>query len=138
LYGLEGALATRVRAAFRAAKWQEHSLQVAKAAVRRECLLADASAIMDRYANDRIVYCRRLEVRFDGESGFDAASGEEAGVTRGFYADVAEALLSVDNVAGILLIKLFICCSSGIVGKGSADGCWRDRQRVVKVTVLDP
>ena len=105
LYGMEEALATRVRAAFSAVKWQEHSLQVAKAAVRRESLLADASAIMERYANDDSVARRRLEVRFDGESGFDAASGDEAGVTRGFYADVAETLLSTDLVAGV-------CCSS--------------------------
>jgi HECT-domain (ubiquitin-transferase) len=104
LYGMEEALATRVRAAFRAVKWQEHSLQVAKAAVRRDRLLTDAAAVMDSYTNDRSVCRRRLEVRFEGESGFDAASGDEAGVTRGFYADVAEALLSAENVAGV-------CCS---------------------------
>jgi HECT-domain (ubiquitin-transferase) len=101
LYGMEEALATRVRASFRAAMWQEHSLQVAKASVRREFLLNDATVIMDRYANDPLVCRRRLEVRFDGESGFDAASGDEAGVTRGFYADVAEALLSADIIANI-------------------------------------
>lgn len=101
LYGMEEALATRVRAAFSAVKWQEHSLQVAKAAVRRENLLADASSIMECYANDDSVCRRRLEVRFEGESGFDAASGDEAGVTRGFYADVAETLLSTDLVAGV-------------------------------------
>ena len=105
LYGMEEALASRVKAAFRAAKWQEHALQVAKAAVRRDRLLADASSIMDKYTNDRTVCRRRLEVRFEGESGFDAASGDEAGVTRGFYADVAEAILSMDIVAGV-------CCSS--------------------------
>lgn len=101
LYGMEEALANRVRAAFRAVKWQEHTLQVAKAAVRRDRLLTDAAAVMDSYTNDRSICRRRLEVRFEGESGFDAASGDEAGVTRGFYADVAEALLSVDNVAGV-------------------------------------
>ena len=105
LYGMEEALASRVKAAFRAAKWQEHGLQVAKAAVRRHRLLSDAALIMDKYTNDRAVCRRRLEVRFEGESGFDAASGDEAGVTRGFYADVAEALLSLDIVAGV-------CCSS--------------------------
>lgn len=104
LYGMEEALATRVRAAFRAVKWQEHSLQVAKAAVRRDRLLIDAAAVMDSYTNDRSVRRRRLEVRFKGESGFDAASGDEAGVTRGFYADVAEALLSAESVASV-------CCS---------------------------
>lgn len=102
LYGMEETLAARVRAAFRAAKWQEHSLQVAKAAVRRDNILEDAAAIMERYAKDPTVNRRRLEVRFDGETGFDAASGDEAGVTRGFYADVAEALLSSENVAGVL------------------------------------
>jgi HECT-domain (ubiquitin-transferase) len=101
LYGMEEALASRVKAAFRAAKWQEHALQVAKAAVRRDRLLSDASSIMDKYTNDRTVCRRRLEVRFEGESGFDAASGDEAGVTRGFYADVAEALISLDIVAGV-------------------------------------
>jgi hypothetical protein len=100
LYGMEEALASRVKSAFRAAKWQEHALQVAKAAVRRDRLLLDAASIMDEYTNDRTVCRRRLEVRFEGESGFDAASGDEAGVTRGFYADVAEALLSLDIVAG--------------------------------------
>ena len=105
LYGMEENLASRVKAAFRGAKWQEHMLQVAKAVVRRDRLLSDASSIMDRYTNDRTVCRRRLEVRFEGESGFDAASGDEAGVTRGFYADVAEALLSLDIVAGV-------CCSS--------------------------
>jgi hypothetical protein len=99
LYGMEETLAARVRASFRAARWQEHSLQVAKAAVRREYILTDAAAIMKRYATDRTVNRRRLEVRFEGESGFDAASGDEAGVTRGFYADVAEALLSSEIVA---------------------------------------
>lgn len=101
LYGMEEALAGRVRAAFRAVKWQEHSLQVAKAAVRRDKLVHDATSIMEHYANDDTLCRRRLEVRFDGESGFDAAAGDEAGVTRGFYADVAEALLACDNVAGV-------------------------------------
>jgi HECT-domain (ubiquitin-transferase) len=105
LYGMEEALAARVRAAFRAVKWQEHALQVAKAAVRRDRLLADAAAVMESYTKDRSVCRRRLEVRFEGESGFDAASGDEAGVTRGFFADVAEALLSINIVAGV-------CCSS--------------------------
>jgi hypothetical protein len=101
LYGMEETLAARVRSAFRAAKWQEHSLQVAKAAVRRDCILMDAATIMERYAQDETVNRRRLEVRFEGETGFDAASGDEAGVTRGFYADVAEALLSSEHVAGV-------------------------------------
>jgi hypothetical protein len=100
LYGMEEALAARVKAAFRAQRWDERALQVAKAAVRRESLLLDAAAVMAGYVNDPKVCRRRLEVRFDGESGFDAASGDEAGVTRGFYADVAEALLSCDHVAG--------------------------------------
>jgi hypothetical protein len=101
LYGMEEALASRVRAAFRAVKWKEHSLEVAKAAVHRETLLLDADAIMEKYAADEALNRRRLEIRFDGESGFDAASGDEAGVTRGFYADVAELLLSSDTVAGV-------------------------------------
>uniref|UniRef100_A0A7S3KWR1 HECT domain-containing protein n=1 Tax=Amphora coffeiformis TaxID=265554 RepID=A0A7S3KWR1_9STRA len=101
LYGMEEALATRVRAAFRAVKWKEHALEVAKAVIRRGNLLADADTIMAKYATDKKVNRRRLEVRFEGESGFDAASGDEAGVTRGFYADVAEALLSSDLVANV-------------------------------------
>lgn len=60
-----------------------------------------AAAVMNRYATDEKVCRRRLEVRFENESGFDAASGDEAGVTRGFYADVAESLLSSENVAGV-------------------------------------
>jgi len=101
LYGMEEALASRVRASFRAEKWEEKVLQVAKAVVRRKSLLADADSIMERYSSDSRVRRRRLEVRFDGESGFDAASGTEAGVTRGFYADVAESLLSSENVSGV-------------------------------------
>jgi hypothetical protein len=101
LYGMEEALAAKVRAAFRAVKWQEHSLQVVKALVRRETLLADAAIVMEKYSKEGKVSNRRLEVLFEGESGFDAASGTEAGVTRGFYADVAEALLSSDCVAGV-------------------------------------
>jgi hypothetical protein len=100
LYGMEEALAARVRAAFKAVKWHEHSLDVAKIVVRREKLLSDATIAMQKYANDPTLFRRRLEVRFDGESGFDAASGNEAGVTRGFYADVAEALLLSDTAAG--------------------------------------
>lgn len=99
LYGMEEALASRVTASFRAQRWEEHSLQVAKAVVRRETLLIDATNLMERYASDEKMCHRRLEVRFEGESGFDAASGTEAGVTRGFYADVAEALLSSDHVS---------------------------------------
>lgn len=99
LYGMEEALASRVTAAFRAQRWQELSLDCAKAAIRRATLLPDAASVMNRYAKDARVRHRRLEVRFDGESGFDAASGSEAGVTRGFYADVAEALLSCEHVS---------------------------------------
>ena len=58
-------------------------------------------SIMDQYCGDANLFRRRLEVRFDGESGFDAASGDEAGVTRGFYADIAEALMSCETVAGV-------------------------------------
>jgi HECT-domain (ubiquitin-transferase) len=65
-------------------------------------LIEDAMSIMEQYSKDPRLNRRRLEVRFDGESGFDAASGDEAGVTRGFYADVAEALLSCDLVAGVI------------------------------------
>lgn len=114
LYGMEEALAARVRASFRAVRWQEHVLQVAKAQIRREHLLMDADAAMEQYASDKSVFRRRLEVRFKGESGFDAASGNEAGVTRGFYADVAEALLCCENVAGVY------CSSSCSVPPGVA------------------
>lgn len=98
IYGMEEALAARVAAAFRAQNWEEQSLLCVKAAVRRTELLKDAASVMEQYSSDYKVRRRRLEVRFEGESGFDAASGTEAGVTRGFYADVAEALSSCDNV----------------------------------------
>jgi len=103
LYGMEEALAARVRASFRSQKWQERALQVAKAAIRRDRLLADAAAVVDSYAQDNFVRRRRLEVRFEGESGFDAASGDQAGVTRGFYSDVAEKLLSCEHVSSVYL-----------------------------------
>ena len=115
LYGMEETLANRVRSTFRAMKWKEHSLEVVKAAVRRDQLLTDAAHVMERYAMDDSVCRRRLEVRFDGESGFDAASGDEAGVTRGFYADVAEALLSCDNVAGV-----YCSTSCSLVGESAS------------------
>eukprot|EP00543_Licmophora_paradoxa_P006147 CAMPEP_0202444320 /NCGR_PEP_ID=MMETSP1360-20130828/3445_1 /ASSEMBLY_ACC=CAM_ASM_000848 /TAXON_ID=515479 /ORGANISM="Licmophora paradoxa, Strain CCMP2313" /LENGTH=1953 /DNA_ID=CAMNT_0049060293 /DNA_START=27 /DNA_END=5888 /DNA_ORIENTATION=- len=99
LYGMEEALKARVNAAFRAQKWKERTLQCVKAAVHRETLLADAASIMDSYANNPSIKQRRLEIRFAGESGFDAASGDEAGVTRGFYADIAESLLNVEFVS---------------------------------------
>jgi len=103
LYGMEEALAARVNAAFRAQKWDERYLQCVKAAIRRRHLLKDASIVMDHYATELNVNRRRLEIRFEGESGFDAASGDEAGVTRGFYADVAEDLLSCNHVCNGLL-----------------------------------
>ncbi|OEU17094.1 hypothetical protein FRACYDRAFT_237502 [Fragilariopsis cylindrus CCMP1102] len=101
LYGMEDALATRVRASFRAEGWEEMTLQVAKAAIHRKSLLSDAMSIMKQFCSDPRLNRRRLEIRFDGESGFDASTGDEAGVTRGFYADVAESLLSCDLVAGV-------------------------------------
>lgn len=101
LYGMEETLAARVRTAFRKEEWEEMSLQVAKAAIHRDSLLSDGLSIMDQYSSNSRLSRRRLEVRFDGESGFDAASGDEAGVTRGFYADIAEALMSCDTVAGV-------------------------------------
>jgi hypothetical protein len=55
LYRIEELQVARVRAAFRAVKWQEHSLQVAKAEVRRDRLLTDAAVLMDSYTNDREV-----------------------------------------------------------------------------------
>ena len=97
LYGMEEALAARVNAAFRAQKWDERMLQSVKATMRRDFLIEDAAIVMEHYATDSTANRRRLEVRFEGESGFDAASGDEAGVTRGFYADVAEDLLKVTH-----------------------------------------
>ena len=81
------------------------SLESVKAVVCRDSLLSDAAFVMDKYSTASCLRERRLEVRFEGESGFDAASGDEAGVTRGFYADVAEALLSCDHVARIHLVS---------------------------------
>ncbi|GKY93743.1 hypothetical protein MPSEU_000341400 [Mayamaea pseudoterrestris] len=120
LYGMEEALAARVKATFRAAKWEEHTLQVAKASIRREQLLADAAAIMHLYASDKTIYHRRLEIRFEGESGFDLASGTEAGVTRGFYADVAECLLATENVAGVNGPSA--CSDSSIISRADSLG----------------
>eukprot|EP00934_Nitzschia_sp_Nitz4_P003384 Nitzschia sp. Nitz4//scaffold92_size79448//25933//35941//NITZ4_005388-RA/size79448-processed-gene-0.72-mRNA-1//-1//CDS//3329560177//3374//frame0 len=116
LYGMEEALAARVRAAFRAEKWEEHALEAVKVAVSREMLLSDAITAMDQYATTSFLNRRRLEVRFTGESGFDAASGDEAGVTRGFYADVAEALLSCDVVAGV---GASVICPDGVSGSSA-------------------
>jgi hypothetical protein len=99
LYGMEEALSNKAKAAFRNENWDEQGLEVAKAAVSRDVLISDAMRVMNMYANDERLHHRRLEVRFNGESGFDS-SGESAGVTRGYYSDVAEALQSCDLVAG--------------------------------------
>lgn len=106
LYGMEESLANRVKAAFRAHNWDEHALEVAKAAVERESLLSDAEKIFEKICQADRVCGRRLEVRFENESGFDAAAGSQAGVTRGFFADVAEALLSCDNVSGVQCVQI--------------------------------
>lgn len=87
------------------------SLQVSKAAIHRDSLLPDAISIMRQYCSDARLNRRRLEIRFNGESGFDAASGDEAGVTRGFYADIAEALMSCDTVAGV---NFSLTCGLGL------------------------
>jgi hypothetical protein len=112
------ALGARIRSSFRAEGWQELSIEVAKAAIHRDLLISDAMSIMDQYSSDPRLNRRRLEVRFDGESGFDAASGDEAGVTRGFYADVAEALLSCDVVAGVCFSA---ACPEGTNTLGTMD-----------------
>ena len=75
--------------------------------MHRDSLLSDAVFLMVRYSAASRLRKRRLEVRFEGESGFDAASEDEAVVTIGFYADVAEASLSCDYVAGIRLVSTF-------------------------------
>jgi len=111
LYGMEEALGARIRSSFRAEGWEETALQVAKAVVHRDLLIADAMSIMEQYATDPLLNRRRLEVRFEGESGFDAASGDEAGVTRGFYADVAENLLNCEYVAGV---SFSLTCATGL------------------------
>lgn len=85
LYGMEENLSNRVKAAFRAEQWEEKALDVAKAAIERDHLLSDAEKIFEKIAMADSVCGRRLEVRFFGESGFDAAAGPEAGVTRGFF-----------------------------------------------------
>lgn len=105
LYGMEESLSNRIKAAFRAEQWQEYALEVAKAAVERDCLLSDAEKIFERIAKADHICGRRIEVRFSKESGFDASTGSEAGVTRGFYADVAEALLSCENVSGVNCVQ---------------------------------
>jgi len=101
LYSMEEAIKSRITVKFEAHDWRERSLESVKAVVHRDSLLSDAAFLMDKFSRASCLQKRRLEVRFEGESGFDAASGDEAGVTRGFYADVAEALINCDHVAGI-------------------------------------
>ena len=105
LYGMEETLKTRLSEAFKVQRWEERSLECVKASVCRDTLLKDAAIMMEKYSNNNTLKQRRLEIRFEGESGFDAASGDEAGVTRGFYADIAEALLKCDHVAGVFSLK---------------------------------
>jgi hypothetical protein len=137
LYGMEEALASRVQSAFRAQRWRERSLQCAKVSVRRESLLADAAAAMERYACEDAARRRRLEIRFEGESGFDAASGEEAGVTRGFYADVAEALVSADHVSPLHCPPMK-SCPDGFASMGGSIECEMEIANVTKLPLWIP
>jgi hypothetical protein len=52
---------------------------------------------MERYTSVDSLSRRRLGFASTANQA-DAASGDEAGVTRGFYADVAEALISMWNM----------------------------------------
>ncbi|GMH67366.1 hypothetical protein TrLO_g5893 [Triparma laevis f. longispina] len=97
LYTLEESLKSQVATAFKRQRWSEHWLQSAKGIVRRSKLLGDAAYIMAAYAQNESARRRRLEIQFTGESGFDASSGEQAGVTRGFYADVALEVMSLSK-----------------------------------------
>ena len=98
LYSLEENIKAQVASAFKKQRWAEHWLQSAKGHVRRSQLLNDANLIMTSYASNASARRRRLEIHFIGESGFDASSGESAGVTRGFYADVAGEMVSLVEV----------------------------------------
>ena len=97
LYTLEESLKAQVEREFKKQRWAEHWLQSAKGTVRRECLLDDANVVMENYFSSAKGRRRRLEIQFEGESGFDASSGEQAGVTRGFYGDVVGEMLKVKN-----------------------------------------
>ena len=100
LYTLEESLKSQVASAFKRQRWAEHWLQSAKGLVSRKNLLCDAQKILSSYAINSSARRRRLEIQFSGESGFDAASGEQAGVTRGFYADVACELMNTSLKKG--------------------------------------
>ena len=93
LYSLEEAIKAKISAVFAGQHWHERTLKRARAVVSRGNIVSDAAKIMENFARGPRTKMRRLEVRFLGESGFDA-SDDEAGVTRGFYADLAEAFLS--------------------------------------------
>ena len=100
LYNLEEQLRAQVATAFKRQRWAEHWLQSAKGVVSRENILSDGKQFMESYANNARANRRRLEIQFKGESGFDAAAGEQAGVTRGFYSDVARAFSEI-GAAGV-------------------------------------
>jgi hypothetical protein len=53
---------------------------------------------MERYTNVKPYLEDASRVRFYGESGFDAASGDETGVTRGFLCRCNEALISCEHM----------------------------------------
>lgn len=93
LYSLEEAIKAKISSVFAGQHWRERTLKRARAVVCRGSIVSDAAKIMENFVRGQRTKMRRLEVRFSGESGFDA-SDEEAGVTRGFYADLAEAFLS--------------------------------------------
>ncbi|GMI11426.1 hypothetical protein TrRE_jg3934, partial [Triparma retinervis] len=100
LYTLEESLKSQVASAFKRQRWAEHWLKSAKGVVSRKNLLADAQQVLSSYAMNSSARRRRLEIQFTGESGFDAASGEQAGVTRGFYADVAGEMMRGERAKG--------------------------------------
>lgn len=60
---MEEALAAQVTVALRAHLWEERSLQVVKAVVRREKLMTDAADLMERYTSDERLWHRRMENR---------------------------------------------------------------------------
>jgi hypothetical protein len=94
LYSYADELQARIERLFRQHSWTEQKLLSIIGVIRREHLLEDADLVMDMYASQDNSK-RRLELQFKGESGFDG-NNIEAGVTRGFFSDVAAELMRIE------------------------------------------
>jgi hypothetical protein len=103
LYSYADELQARIERLFHQHSWTEQKLLSIIGVIRRKNLLEDASLVMDMYASEDNSK-RRLELQFKGESGFDG-NNAEAGVTRGFFSDVAAEVMRIEVNRKVCLVR---------------------------------